>query len=213
MSRIEDFLDLAPVVPVVTVHDLADAVPLARALTAGGLLTIEVTLRTPCALDAIAAIASESPNIVVGAGTVANPADLDAAAKAGARFAISPGSTAALREAGKTSAIPYLPAIATASELMEGLAAGYTAFKLFPAEAAGGVALLRSLGGPFPQVRFCPTGGISLETAPGYLALPNVVAVGGSWVVPTDAIRAGNFAKVRELAMAASQLKRAAKFA
>jgi 2-dehydro-3-deoxyphosphogluconate aldolase/(4S)-4-hydroxy-2-oxoglutarate aldolase len=196
MSRIEDFLDLAPVVPVVTVHDLADAVPLARALTAGGLLTIEVTLRTPCALDAIAAIASESPNIVVGAGTVANPADLDAAAKAGARFAISPGSTAALREAGKTSAIPYLPAIATASELMEGLAAGYTAFKLFPAEAAGGVALLRSLGGPFPQVRFCPTGGISLETAPGYLALPNVACVGGSWMIPDKLVKAKNWAAI-----------------
>lgn len=196
MSRIEDFLELAPVVPVVTVHDLADAVPLARALTAGGLLTIEVTLRTPCALDAIAAIASESPNIVVGAGTVANPADLDAAAKAGARFAISPGSTAALREAGKTSAIPYLPAIATASELMEGLAAGYTAFKLFPAEAAGGVALLRSLGGPFPQVRFCPTGGISLETAPGYLALPNVACVGGSWMIPDKLVKAKNWAAI-----------------
>jgi 2-dehydro-3-deoxyphosphogluconate aldolase/(4S)-4-hydroxy-2-oxoglutarate aldolase len=181
---------------VVTVHDLADAVPLARALTAGGLLTIEVTLRTPCALDAIAAIASESPNIVVGAGTVANPADLDAAAKAGARFAISPGSTAALREAGKTSAIPYLPAIATASELMEGLAAGYTAFKLFPAEAAGGVALLRSLGGPFPQVRFCPTGGISLETAPGYLALPNVACVGGSWMIPDKLVKAKNWAAI-----------------
>ncbi len=196
MSRIEDFLDLAPVVPVVTVHDLADALPLARALTAGGLLTIEVTLRTPCALDAIAAIASEAPNIVVGAGTVANPADLEAAAKAGARFAISPGTTAALREAGKTSPSPYLPAIATASELMEGLAAGYTAFKLFPAEAAGGIALLRSLGGPFPQVRFCPTGGISLETAPGYLALPNVACVGGSWMIPHKLVKAKDWAAI-----------------
>ena len=211
MSRIEDFLDLAPVVPVVTVHDLADAVPLARALTAGGLLTIEVTLRTPCALDAIAAIASESPNIVVGAGTVANPADLDAAAKAGARFAISPGSTAALREAGKTSAIPYLPAIATASELMEGLAAGYTAFKLFPAEAAGGVALLRSLGGPFPQVRFCPTGGISLETAPGYLALPNVACVGGSWMIPDKLVKAKNWAAIEAGARATVEALRPAR--
>ena len=208
MSRIEDFLELAPVVPVVTVHDLADAVPLARALTAGGLLTIEVTLRTPCALDAIAAIASESPNIVVGAGTVANPADLDAAAKAGARFAISPGSTAALREAGKTSAIPYLPAIATASELMEGLAAGYTAFKLFPAEAAGGIAMLRSLGGPFPQVRFCPTGGISLETAPGYLALPNVACVGGSWMIPDKLVKAKDWAAIEAGARATVQALR-----
>lgn len=211
MSRIEDFLDLAPVVPVVTVHDLADAVPLARALTAGGLLTIEVTLRTPCALDAIAAIASESPNIVVGAGTVTNPADLDAAIKAGARFAISPGSTAALREAGKTSAIPYLPAVATASELMEGLAAGYTAFKLFPAEAAGGIAMLRSLGGPFPQVRFCPTGGISLETAPGYLALTNVACVGGSWMIPDKLVKAKDWAAIEAGARATVEALRPAR--
>jgi 2-dehydro-3-deoxyphosphogluconate aldolase/(4S)-4-hydroxy-2-oxoglutarate aldolase len=211
MSRIEDFLDLAPVVPVVTVHDLADAVPLARALTAGGLLTIEVTLRTPCALDAIAAIAREAPDIVVGAGTVTNPADLDAAARAGARFAISPGSTAALREAGKTSAIPYLPAVATASELMEGLAAGYTAFKLFPAEAAGGIAMLRSLGGPFPQVRFCPTGGISLETAPGYLALPNVACVGGSWMIPDKLVKAKNWAAIEAGARATIEALRPAR--
>lgn len=210
MSRIEDFLALAPVVPVVTVHDLADAVPLARALTAGGLLTIEVTLRTPCALDAIAAIASEAPDIVVGAGTVANPADLEAAAKAGARFAISPGSTAALREAGRTSSIPYLPAIASASELMEGLAAGYTAFKLFPAEAAGGIAMLRSLGGPFPQVRFCPTGGISLETAPGYLALPNVVCVGGSWMIPDKLVKAKDWAAIEAGARATVEALRPA---
>lgn len=202
MSRIEDFLSLAPVVPVVTIHDVADAVPLARALTDGGLLTIEVTLRTPCALDAIAAIAAQAPDIVVGAGTVASPADLDAAAKAGARFAISPGATGALLEAGKTSAIPYLPAIATASELMEGLAAGYGAFKLFPAEASGGVAMLKSLGGPFPQVKFCPTGGIGLETAPAYLALPNVVCVGGSWMIPDKLVKAGDWAAIEANARA-----------
>lgn len=202
MSRIEDFLSLAPVVPVVTIHDVADAVPLARALTDGGLLTIEVTLRTPCALDAIAAIAKAAPDIVVGAGTVVSPADLDAAAKAGARFAISPGATGALLEAGKTSAIPYLPAIATASELMEGLAAGYAAFKLFPAEASGGVAMLKSLGGPFPQVKFCPTGGISLETAPAYLALGNVACVGGSWMIPDKLVKAKDWAAIEANARA-----------
>lgn len=202
MSRIEDFMALAPVVPVVTIHDVADAVPLARALTAGGLLTIEVTLRTPVALEAIATIAREAPEVVVGAGTVANPADLEAAAKAGARFAISPGATAALLEAGKTSAIPYLPAIATPSELMEGLAAGYAAFKLFPAEASGGIAMLRSLGGPFPQVKFCPTGGISLETAPGYLALPNVACVGGSWMIPDKLVKAKDWAAIEANARA-----------
>lgn len=196
MSRIEDFLSLSPVVPVVTVHDVADAVPLARALTAGGLLTIEVTLRTPCALDAIAAIARDAPEVVVGAGTVASPADLEAAAAAGARFAISPGATNALLAAGRTAAIPYLPAVATASELMEGLAAGYSAFKLFPAEACGGIAMLRSLGGPFPQVKFCPTGGISLETAPGYLALSNVACVGGSWMIPDKLIKAKDWAAI-----------------
>ena len=202
MSRIEDFMALAPVVPVVTIHDVADAVPLARALTAGGLLTIEVTLRTPVALEAIATIAREAPEVVVGAGTVANPADLEAAAKAGARFAISPGATAALLEAGKTSAIPYLPAIATPSELMEGLAAGYAAFKLFPAEASGGIAMLRSLGGPFPQVKFCPTGGLSLETAPGYLALANVACVGGSWMIPDKLVKAKDWAAIEANARA-----------
>jgi 2-dehydro-3-deoxyphosphogluconate aldolase/(4S)-4-hydroxy-2-oxoglutarate aldolase len=202
MSRIEDFLILAPVVPVVTIHDVADAVPLARALTAGGLLTIEVTLRTPCALEAIAAIARDAPNVVVGAGTVVSPADLEAAAAAGARFAISPGATAALLAAGRTSSIPYLPAVATASELMEGLAAGYAAFKLFPAEASGGIAMLRSLGGPFPQVKFCPTGGISLETAPGYLALSNVACVGGSWMLPDRLVKAKDWAAIEANARA-----------
>ena len=211
MSRIEDFMALAPVVPVVTIHDVADAVPLARALTAGGLLTIEVTLRTPVALEAIATIAREAPEVVVGAGTVANPADLEAAAKAGARFAISPGATAALLEAGKTSAIPYLPAIATPSELMEGLAAGYAAFKLFPAEASGGIAMLRSLGGPFPQVKFCPTGGISLETAPGYLALPNVACVGGSWMIPDKLVKAKDWAAIEAGARATVEALRPAR--
>jgi len=196
MSTIDTFLRLAPVVPVVTVHNLADAVPLARALTAGGLLAIEVTLRTDCALEAIGAIADEAPDIVVGAGTVLTPKDLEAAAAAGARFAISPGMTPALLSAGAGGPIPYLPAVATASEVMSGLAAGYDRFKLFPAVPAGGMALLKSFAGPFPQAKFCPTGGISLETAPGFLALPNVICVGGSWMVPEDRIAAGDWAAI-----------------
>jgi 2-dehydro-3-deoxyphosphogluconate aldolase / (4S)-4-hydroxy-2-oxoglutarate aldolase len=196
MSTIDSFLRLAPVVPVVTIRNLADAVPLARALTAGGLLAIEVTLRTDCALDAIRAIASEAPEIVVGAGTVLSPKDLEAAARAGARFAISPGATAALLAMGADGPIPYLPAVASASEVMEGLAAGFDRFKLFPAVPAGGVALLKSFSGPFPQAKFCPTGGISLETAPGFLSLPNVICVGGSWMVPDDRIAAGDWAAI-----------------
>jgi 2-dehydro-3-deoxyphosphogluconate aldolase/(4S)-4-hydroxy-2-oxoglutarate aldolase len=193
MSTIDSFLRLAPVVPVVTIRNLADAVPLARALTAGGLLAIEVTLRTDCALDAIRAIATEAPDIIVGAGTVLTPKDLEAAADAGARFAISPGTTPALLSAGACGPIPYLPAVATASEVMDGLAAGYDRFKLFPAVAAGGMALLKSFAGPFPQAKFCPTGGISLESAPGFLALPNVICVGGSWMVPDDLVVAGDW--------------------
>ena len=203
MSAIDQFLNLAPVMPVVTIHRVADAVPLARALTAGGLLAIEVTLRTDCALEAMAAIAGAAPEIAVGAGTVLNPRDLHAAAEAGAKFAISPGATAALLEAGRNGPIPYLPAVSSASGVMEGLAAGYDRFKLFPAAAVGGVALLKSLAGPFPQVKFCPTGGISLETAPTYMALSNVVCVGGSWMVPEDRIAAGDWAWIEAQARAA----------
>ncbi len=210
MSRIEDYLSLSPVVPVATIRDVADAVPLARALTAGGLLAIEVTLRTDCALDAIAAIARDAPDVVVGAGTVLNPADLDAATAAGAKFAISPGATTALLHAGRGAAIPYLPAVSSASGVMEGIAAGYSAFKLFPAEASGGIALLRSLAGPFASVRFCPTGGISLETAPGYLALSNVACVGGSWMIPDKLVAAKDWAAIEAGARATLNVLRSA---
>lgn len=205
MSEVDHILRLAPVVPVVTVRRVEDAVPLARALTAGGLLAIEVTLRTDCALAAIAAIARDAPDIVVGAGTVLNPKDLEAAAQAGARFAISPGATDELLAVGRTSSIPYLPAVTTASEVMTGIAAGYDRFKLFPAVPVGGLALLKSLAGPFPQIKFCPTGGISLETAPSFLALPNVLCVGGSWMVPDDKIAAGDFAAIEAGARATVQ--------
>jgi 2-dehydro-3-deoxyphosphogluconate aldolase/(4S)-4-hydroxy-2-oxoglutarate aldolase len=202
MISIDSFLKLGPVVPVVTIRDVADALPLARALTAGGLPTIEVTLRTDCALAAIDAIVTAEPDMAVGVGTVLNPADLRAATDAGAKFAISPGATGALLAAGQTSAIPYLPAVATASEMMEGLALGYNRFKLFPAAAVGGVALLKSLAGPFPQVKFCPTGGINLASAPTYLALENVLCVGGSWMVSEDLIAAKDWSAIEALARA-----------
>ncbi|MGA0602660.1 bifunctional 4-hydroxy-2-oxoglutarate aldolase/2-dehydro-3-deoxy-phosphogluconate aldolase [Caulobacter sp. KR2-114] len=205
---IEDILALSPVMPVVTIADAAHAVPMARALLAGGLKTIEITLRTPAALAAVSAIARDVPDLVIGVGTVLTAHDLKAAAEAGAAFAISPGSTPELMDAARHGPIPYLPAIATAGELMAGLDRGYTAFKFFPAAAAGGVAALKAFGGPFPGVRFCPTGGISLATAPDYLALPNVLCVGGSWIAPEAAIEAGDTATIERLAREAAGLRR-----
>ncbi len=204
---IEEILALSPVMPVVTIADAAKAVPMARALVAGGLRTIEITLRTPAALAAVAAIAREVPEAVLGVGTVLSAKDLKDAAEAGAAFAISPGSTLALMDAARHGPIPYLPAIATAGELMAGLDRGFTAFKFFPAASAGGVSALKAFGGPFPGVRFCPTGGISLATAPEYLALPNVLCVGGSWIAPEAAIAAGDVAAIERLAREASALR------
>lgn len=204
---IEDILALSPVMPVVTIADPGRAVPMARALLAGGLRTIEITLRTPAALAAVAAIAKEVPELVIGVGTVLTAQDLKASAEAGASFAISPGSTPELMEAARHGPIPYLPAVATASELMAGLDRGYTAFKFFPAAAAGGVATLKAFAGPFPGVRFCPTGGISLATAPDYLALPTVLCVGGSWIAPEAAIDAGDTAVIERLAREAAGLR------
>lgn len=206
---IEDILALSPVMPVVTIADAAQAVPMARALVAGGLRTVEITLRTPAALDAVAAIAAEVPEAVIGVGTVLSAKDLKDAADAGATFAISPGSTPALLDAGRHGPIPYLPAIATAGELMAGLERGYTAFKFFPAASAGGLGALKAFAGPFPGVRFCPTGGISLATAPEYLALPNVLCVGGSWIAPEAAIAAGDAATIERLAREAAGLRKA----
>ncbi len=205
--RIEEILAAGPVMPVVTLDDPAHAAPLARALLAGGLRAIEVTLRTDAGLRAIEAIAREVPEALVGAGTVLTAQDLAAAANAGARFAVSPGSTTAVLEAGAGGRIPYLPAVATASELMRGLEHGYSTFKFFPAAQAGGAPALSSFGGPFPRVRFCPTGGIDANTAGEYLALGNVFCVGGSWVTPKAAIQAGDFAKIESLARAAAALR------
>ncbi|CAM5385419.1 bifunctional 4-hydroxy-2-oxoglutarate aldolase/2-dehydro-3-deoxy-phosphogluconate aldolase [Streptomyces xanthochromogenes] len=201
-------LDLAPVVPVVVIDDAADAVPLARALVAGGLPAIEVTLRTPAALDAIRAIAAEVPDAVVGAGTVISRAGVAKAVGAGARFLVSPGWTPALLDAMQGSGVPFLPGVSTASEVVALLEQGVREMKFFPAEAAGGTAYLKSLAGPLPQARFCPTGGISLASAPSYLALPNVGCVGGTWMLPPDALAAGDWARVENLAREAAALQR-----
>jgi 2-dehydro-3-deoxyphosphogluconate aldolase/(4S)-4-hydroxy-2-oxoglutarate aldolase len=199
-------MTLAPVIPVLTIARIADAVPLARALVAGGLRALEVTLRTPAAIGAIEAITAEVPDAVVGAGTVLSPADWDRAAKAGARFIVSPGLTEKLIAVASDSPIAFLPGVATATELMRGLDAGLTHFKFFPAENIGGAPALKALDGPFAAVRFCPTGGIGVKSAVDYLALPNVLCVGGGWVAPNDAIEAGDWDRIEALAKAASGL-------
>ncbi|MGC0341177.1 bifunctional 4-hydroxy-2-oxoglutarate aldolase/2-dehydro-3-deoxy-phosphogluconate aldolase [Streptomyces sp. SLBN-8D4] len=199
-------LDLAPVVPVVVLQDASDAVPLARALVAGGLPAIEVTLRTPAALDAIRAIAEEVPEAVVGAGTVITPGQVRESVAAGARFLVSPGWTDVLLEAMRGSGVPFLPGVSTASEVVALLERGVREMKFFPAEAAGGTAYLKSLAGPLPQARFCPTGGIGPGNAPEYLSLPNVGCVGGTWMLPTDAIAARDWGRVEALAREASGL-------
>ncbi|MCX4726906.1 bifunctional 4-hydroxy-2-oxoglutarate aldolase/2-dehydro-3-deoxy-phosphogluconate aldolase [Streptomyces sp. NPDC090052] len=200
-------LDLAPVVPVVVIDDAADAVPLARALVSGGLPAIEVTLRTPAALDAIRAIAAEVPEAVVGAGTVISPDGVAQAVAAGSRFLVSPGWSDRLLGAMTESGVPFLPGVSTTSEVVELLERGITDMKFFPAEAAGGTAYLKSLGGPLPQARFCPTGGISLASAPSYLALPNVACVGGTWMLPADAVAARDWDRVELLARGAAALR------
>ncbi|MGW0564392.1 bifunctional 4-hydroxy-2-oxoglutarate aldolase/2-dehydro-3-deoxy-phosphogluconate aldolase [Streptomyces sp. NPDC003016] len=201
-------LDLAPVVPVVVLEDAADAVPLARALVAGGLPAIEVTLRTPAALDCVRAIAAEVPDAVVGAGTVISPAGVNDAVTAGARFLVSPGWTDALLDAMAASGIPFLPGVSTASEVVALLERGVSGMKFFPAEAAGGTAYLKSLGAPLPQARFCPTGGITSASAPSYLALGNVGCVGGTWMLPADALAAKDWGRVEALAREAAGLRR-----
>ncbi|WP_399884419.1 bifunctional 4-hydroxy-2-oxoglutarate aldolase/2-dehydro-3-deoxy-phosphogluconate aldolase [Streptomyces sp. BBFR51] len=199
-------LDLAPVVPVVVVDDLADAVPLARALVAGGLPAIEVTLRTPVALDAIRAIAGEVPGAVVGAGTVITPEQVGEVVAAGARFLVSPGWTDVLLEAMRASGVPFLPGVSTTSEVVALLERGVREMKFFPAEAAGGTAYLKALAAPLPQARFCPTGGIGPASAPEYLALPNVGCVGGSWMLPKDAVAGRDWGRVEALAREAAAL-------
>ena len=198
-----EILKLAPIVPVLIIEDEAQAAPLARALVAGGLHALEVTLRTPAALDCIRRIAGEVEGAVVGAGTVTTASARQAVADAGARFAVSPGL---IDGEGVDGPTPLLPGIATATELMRGLRAGFTHFKLFPANVVGGPAALKAFASPFPQATFCPTGGVDAKNAGDYLALPNVICVGGSWVAPADAVRAGDWARITDLARAASGL-------
>ncbi len=207
-ARVDAVFALAPVIPVLTIANIEDALPLARALAGNGLPVLEITLRTPCALEAIALIARELPEACVGAGTVLSGKDLDAVAAAGARFAISPGATDSLYREASANDVPLIPGIATASELMRGLEHGWQRFKFFPAESSGGIAGLKGLGGPFAQVRFCPTGGIDAAKAPAYLALPNVACVGGSWMVPNDALAARDWTRIGDLAREAAALAR-----
>ena len=203
-----DVMHDAPVIPVIVLADPAHAVPLARALTAGGIRMLEVTLRTPVALACIEAIAKEVPEAVVGAGTVRSAADAHAAAKAGARFFVSPGYTSSLGRAIRELGLPYLPGVATSSEIMAAQDDGWHALKFFPAVPAGGVPMLKAWQGPFGDVMFCPTGGISAKNAPEFLALPNVACVGGSWIAPQDAIDAGDWARIESLAREAKTLRR-----
>jgi 2-dehydro-3-deoxyphosphogluconate aldolase/(4S)-4-hydroxy-2-oxoglutarate aldolase len=205
-SPSDSLLSLVPVVPVVVLDDLAHAVPVARALVAGGLPVIELTLRTPVALDAIAAIAGEVPEILVGAGTITSPELVARAVDAGAQFLVSPGTTPGLLRELAGSGVPFLPGTATVSEAMAVLEAGFSEMKFFPAEASGGAAYLKSLASPLPAARFCPTGGITATSAPTYLSLPNVGCVGGSWLTPADALAAGDWDRVATLAREAAAL-------
>ena len=198
----------APVIPVIVLNDVAHAVPMARALVAGGVRMLEVTLRTPQALACIEAIAREVPEAVVGAGTVRSKADAQAAANAGSRFAVSPGYTSAVGQACRDAGLALLPGVASGSEIMMAQEDGFTELKFFPAMQAGGPAMLKAWSGPFFDVRFCPTGGVTLQNAPEFLALPNVVCVGGSWLVPGDAMAAGDWTRVTDLARATQSLRK-----
>ena len=199
---------LAPVVPVLTIERVADAVPLARALVTGGLRVLEITLRTEAALPALAAIAAEVPNAVVGAGTVLQSRQVEDVAHAGARFAVSPGCTPTLVTATRAAGLPFLPGIQTVSEAMVLAEQGFGLMKFFPADSAGGLAWLKAAAAPLSGLRFCPTGGVGADTAQGYLSLANVACVGGSWVAPRDAVADGDWGRIERLAAAASQLKR-----
>ncbi|MET0068042.1 MAG: bifunctional 4-hydroxy-2-oxoglutarate aldolase/2-dehydro-3-deoxy-phosphogluconate aldolase [Candidatus Thiodiazotropha sp.] len=197
-------LSLAPVLPVIVIEELEHAVPLANALVAGGLKVLEVTLRSPVALEAVAVIASEVPDAVVGVGTLTRPEQFAEAEAAGACFAVSPGFTPALVAASRESALPLLPGVFTPSEAMQAYAEGFLYLKLFPAKQAGGLGMLKALGGPLPELRFCPTGGVSQTDFRDYLGLPNVVCVGGSWVAPLELMRNGDWQTITQLAVEAT---------
>jgi 2-dehydro-3-deoxyphosphogluconate aldolase / (4S)-4-hydroxy-2-oxoglutarate aldolase len=206
--KIRDVLALAPVIPVLTVEKLEHAAPLAKALFAGGLVVLEITLRTPVALKVIEAMRVAVPGAVVGAGTLVRPEDFKRAADVGAQFAVTPGLTPQLAEAAKTVGYPLLPGIISPSEILQAMHFGYDTLKFFPAQPAGGIPMLQSFGGPFADVAFCPTGGISRETAPSFLKLRNVLCVGGSWVAPNGLVNQGDWAGIEALARDAAALPR-----
>lgn len=206
-AGLQALLASTPVVPVLAIDAVRTALPLAQALVAGGLSVLEITLRTPAALEIIRAISGEVEDAVVGAGTVLTPAQYRDAVAAGARFVVSPGVTPALLDVAEASSVPFLPGALTSSEVMRLLERGYGCLKFFPAEPAGGVAYLQALAAPLPDARFCPTGGIDAKLAPAYLALPNVVCIGGSWVAPRAAVAAGDWPAITQLARAAAALR------
>jgi 2-dehydro-3-deoxyphosphogluconate aldolase/(4S)-4-hydroxy-2-oxoglutarate aldolase len=205
---IRDIVGLAPVIPVLTITELDHAVPLARALAAGGLRVLEVTMRTPVALEAIAAMRKAVPEAIVGVGTLTRAVDFAGANRVGAQFGVTPGLTPELAAAARGARFPLLPGVMTPTELIAARAQGFSVLKLFPAQQAGGVAMLQALGAPFPDVQFCPTGGITRSTAPDYLALPNVVCVGGSWVAPRPLVERGDWTAIEELARDAASLRK-----
>lgn len=205
---IKEVMTTSPVMPVMVINKLEHAVPLARALVAGGLKVLEITLRTPVALDAIRLIKAEVAGAIVGAGTIINTATLDQALQAGAEFIVSPGVTDSLLSAALASGVPILPGVVTPSEVMHLMDRGITAMKFFPAEAAGGIPMLKSIGGPLPQVTFCPTGGVTPKNAPDYLALSNVACVGGSWMAPVELVDACDWVEITRRATEATALKK-----
>ncbi|MGF1658400.1 MAG: bifunctional 4-hydroxy-2-oxoglutarate aldolase/2-dehydro-3-deoxy-phosphogluconate aldolase [Rubrimonas sp.] len=205
---IQEICRIAPVLPVLVVRDVRSAGQLARALVAGGLRALEVTLRTPDALDAIRAMIDAAPDAVVGAGTLLGPADVRAAKAAGATFGVSPGATDAILDAAEDVGLPMLPGVATPTEAMKAAERGLETLKFFPAEANGGAAALSAWAAPLQRLRFCPTGGVTPRNAPDYLALPNVLCVGGSWVAPADAVAAGDWARIEALSREAAALRR-----
>ncbi len=204
--KIDDILKAARIIPVLEVQELANAAPLARALAAGGLRVVELTLRTACAIDAVKAMQDAAPDLIVGMGTVRSPGDVEASAKAGAAFLVSPGATPQLLAAMREAEAPGLPGVATASEAMTAFAAGFRAMKFFPAEPAGGIDYLKSLAGPLPDIFFCPTGGIGAEKAADYLALANVACVGGSWIATKEMIARGDWAAIEARAKSAAAI-------
>jgi 2-dehydro-3-deoxyphosphogluconate aldolase/(4S)-4-hydroxy-2-oxoglutarate aldolase len=206
MTPIE-LMRIGPVIPVIVIDDVEQAVPLARALVAGGVRVLEVTLRTPVALDAIRAIAAEVPDAVVGVGTISRAEHFEQAIEAGARFGVSPGLSRELIEAAHASRLPLLPGVMTPSDVISARNAGFSELKLFPAQQAGGIGMLKALSGPFPDVTFCPTGGVTLATAPSFLALPNVGCVGGSWLTPPAMVKAGDWEGITALAIEAAKLQ------